>query len=61
MLLIFILALLVGTAQQEIVTRLRASTLAIKRAGGYILIAAGAWFMLLAIFAGFFRAALFPG
>lgn len=59
--LIFGLALAVGTAQERFVARLRASTLAVKRSGGYILIAVGTWFLLLAIFSNFFKRALFPG
>lgn len=53
-LLLVALAFFVGTAQEGVTARLRASVGAVKRAGAAVLLAAGAWFVLLAVFADFF-------
>lgn len=59
MLLLFGVSYAVGTAQEGVVARLRASAPAVKRWGGYILIGVGTWFVVLALFAEFF-AEIFP-
>lgn len=55
----FVLAALIGTAQQEVAARLRASTPAVRSWGGYILVVIGSWLIVTAIFAEFF-AGRFP-
>jgi hypothetical protein len=57
--LLFALALLTATAQERTVQALRAGAPAVKRWGGRILLAVGAWLIALAVFAGFF-ARVFP-
>ena len=58
-LLIFGLALLVGAAQQRVVEILKAGTQQVKRWGGVVVMAVGAWLIVLAIWADFF-ARVFP-
>ena len=58
-LLIFGLALLVGAAQQRAMEALKAGTQQVKRWGGVVLLAVGAWLIILAIWADFF-ARVFP-
>lgn len=55
----FTLAVILATAQQRTADALRAGTPAVKRWGGRILLAVGAWFIALAALAGFF-ADVFP-
>jgi hypothetical protein len=57
--LLFAAALLVATAQQQTVERLRAGTPTVKRWGGWVLIAVGGWFVILGVWAEQF-ARLFP-
>jgi hypothetical protein len=49
----------IGTAQERVVSRLRASPAFVKRWGGWILVVVGGWFIVLAIWADFF-ARVFP-
>lgn len=58
-LLVFIFALVVARAQEATVQAIRARVGQVKRYGGYVLIAVGAWTLALAAFADFF-ARLFP-
>lgn len=58
-LLIFGVSWAISTAQEGVVARLRTSTPAVKRWGGYILVAVGSWFIALGAFAGFFSG-IFP-
>lgn len=58
-LLLFSAALGVAVAQERFADRLRATTPTVKRWGGWILLAVGAWFVVLGLFAGTF-ARLFP-
>lgn len=53
-LLIFGTSYAIGTAQEGVVARLRSSTPAVKRWGGYILVAVGTWFLVLSVFAELF-------
>lgn len=53
-LLLFGLSYAVGAAQEGVVDWLKTSAPAVKHWGGYILVAVGAWFIALGIFAGFF-------
>ncbi len=53
------LSFVVGRAQQHTLERARASSAQVKRWGGFILIAVGTWFVVLAIWADFF-AGIFP-
>jgi hypothetical protein len=53
-LLMFLLALAVATAQERIVAAMRAHLGQVKRWGGWVLIAVGVWFIVLSIFADFF-------
>jgi hypothetical protein len=55
----FGLALSLGSAQQRVVTAMEAGAPAVKRWGGRILVLVGTWFIVLAIFTGFF-ARIFP-
>ena len=57
--LFFVLATAIATAQERFVDSLKASVQQVKRWGGYILIAVGAWFIILAIWAEAF-AQIFP-
>jgi hypothetical protein len=57
--LIFLLAYAISAAQEGVVAAVKARVSEVKRWGGWILIIIGAWFILLAIFAGFF-ARVFP-
>ncbi len=52
--LIFGISYAIGAAQEGVVGRLRAGAPAVKRWGGYILVAVGAWFIILSVFADFF-------
>ncbi len=58
-LLLFGLAVIVTTAQQLVITQLRAGTSLVKRWGGAVLIVVGVWTLASAILAGQF-ARLFP-
>lgn len=58
-LLIFGLALLLAAAQQRAVEALKAGTQQVKHWGGVVLLAVGAWLIVLAIWADFF-ARVFP-
>jgi hypothetical protein len=53
-LLVFVFALVVARAQQTTVEAIRARVGQVKRYGGYVLIAVGAWTLALATFAEFF-------
>lgn len=55
----FAAALLVATAQERLVDTARAHAPTIKRAGGWVLLAVGAWMLALAAFART-SARLFP-
>jgi cytochrome c biogenesis protein CcdA len=57
--LLFAAALSVATAQERVVERIRARTPTIRHWGGWILIAAGIWFVILGVFAATF-ARVFP-
>jgi hypothetical protein len=57
--LMFVLAFAITSAQETVVTSVRARLGEVKRWGGWILTVVGAWFILLAIFTDFF-AAIFP-
>lgn len=59
MLLMFGLAFIIGTAQERLVERLKASTPTVKRWGAYILVSVGVWFIILGFFANYF-ATVFP-
>ena len=54
MVLVFLLALAMATAQERVVSPLEASAPAVKRWGGRILMLVGAWLIALAVFADFF-------
>ncbi len=57
--LFFVLATTIATAQERFVDSLKASVQQVKRWGSYILIAVGAWFIILAVWAEAF-AQVFP-
>ncbi len=57
--LVFGAALTVASAQQVVVERLQAPSMAVKRWGGWVLVVVGAWFLALTIWAGPFSL-LFP-
>ena len=57
--LMFVLVSAIGSAQEKLVARLRASPAFVKRWGGWMLVAVGAWFIALSIWADFF-ADVFP-
>jgi protein-S-isoprenylcysteine O-methyltransferase Ste14 len=57
--LMFGLSLSIATAQEGLVSRLRARAPDVKRWGGYVLVAVGLWSLVLAIFAHAF-ARIFP-
>lgn len=52
--LVFSLAFAIARAQEETVKAISARGSQVKRLGGYILIAVGAWTLALAVFAEFF-------
>ena len=52
--LFFLLATGIALAQEQVISTLRARTSDIKQWGGAILILVGLWFIILAVFAGFF-------
>lgn len=52
--LMFTLARAIAGAQERAIASLRAAAPSVKRWGGWILVAVGAWFVLLGIFADFF-------
>jgi threonine/homoserine/homoserine lactone efflux protein len=58
-LLVFTLALLLATAQDQVARTLEESAPALKRWGGRILVLVGLWLLALAVFADFF-AEVFP-
>lgn len=53
------LSFLIGSAQERTVARLKTGSKEVKRWGGFILVAVGTWFVVLAIWADFF-AGVFP-
>jgi cytochrome c biogenesis protein CcdA len=53
------LSVVIGSAQEHTLRRIQASSTQVKRWGGWILVAVGAWFLVLAIWADFF-AGIFP-
>ncbi|MDT8307023.1 MAG: hypothetical protein RRC07_13920 [Anaerolineae bacterium] len=53
------LAILIGTAQQEVVAVLKKGTSQIRRWSGAVLLAVGLWLIALAVWADFF-ARIFP-
>lgn len=57
--LMFGLSYAIGTSQEGIVARLKASAPTVKRWGAYILVAVGVWFIVLGVFANFFET-IFP-
>jgi hypothetical protein len=57
--LIFLLALAIATAQHGVIAFARARTHDVKRWGGWILLAVGIWFLILSFFAEWF-VGLFP-
>lgn len=58
-LLMFALAILIGSAQQELVATLKEGTQRIRRWSGIVLLVIGTWLIVLAIWADFF-ARFFP-
>ena len=58
-LLVFAVAILIGTAQERTVNTLKQGTQHVKRWSGTILLLVGAWLIALAIWADFFTG-LFP-
>ena len=48
------LSLVISSAQEHTVRRIQASSTEVKRWGGWILVAVGTWFVVLAIWADFF-------
>ncbi|MFP3853745.1 MAG: hypothetical protein ACLFWD_05560 [Anaerolineales bacterium] len=52
--LMFVLALAIALAQEDLVARLRANSERIKIWGGGILMVVGVWLIALAVWAGFF-------
>jgi len=57
--LMLVLAVLVGAAQERLVDRLKAGTRQVKQWSGVVLLLVGAWLIALAIWAEFF-ARIFP-
>lgn len=57
--LLFAAALTIAVAQEQVTDRLRAGAPTVKRWGGHVLIAVGAWLVVLAVFADSF-ATTFP-
>lgn len=57
--LVFAAALAISLIEQQTVDRIRAQAPSVKRWAGGLLVAAGAWLLVLTIFADFF-AGLFP-
>ncbi len=58
--LMFLVALAVALAQEQVVAKLRANTERVKAWGGRILVMVGVWLIVLGIWANFF-ARLLPG
>ncbi len=58
-LLIFTLSLLIASAQERVITFIRAHLNDVRRWGGWILVGVGVWFIVLSIFADLF-AKIFP-
>lgn len=52
--LVFTAAFTVANAEQRTLERIKAQAPAVKRWAGWILVAVGVWFILLAVFADFF-------
>jgi cytochrome c biogenesis protein CcdA len=57
--LVFVAAVAVSRAEAATIERIEAQGPTVKRWGGRVLIAVGAWFLILALFAGSFER-LFP-
>lgn len=57
--LLFLAAFVVAGAEERTVERLQARAPQVKRWGGWVLVAVGLWFIVLAVFADFFTG-LFP-
>jgi hypothetical protein len=57
--LMFLLAFAIAFAQERVILAIRGQGVQIKRWGGWILMAVGFWFVVLAIFADFFSR-IFP-
>jgi cytochrome c biogenesis protein CcdA len=57
--LIFLLATAIATAQERLVKMIQAHVGQVKRWGGWVLVAVGSWFILLGLFATDF-ARVFP-
>ncbi len=57
--LMFSLALLVGTAQQRVVEAIRARVGRVRRWSGYVLLGVGAWVLASALLPDLFRAVFF--
>lgn len=55
----FVAALTVASAEERTVERIKAQAPTVKRWGGWLLVAIGAWFLILAVFAEFFQT-IFP-
>ncbi len=53
--LVFTAAFTVASAEERTVERIKAQAPTVKRWGGWLLLAVGAWFLVLAIFADFFE------
>ncbi len=53
--LVFVAAFVLAGAEERTVERIKAQAPNVKRWGGWILVAVGTWFLLLALFAGFFE------
>lgn len=58
--LMFALALALASAQERLISRLRASTHQVKVWGGRILILVGLWLLILAAWADFFARSIRP-
>jgi hypothetical protein len=54
MLVMALLVILIGTAQNRILQSLRAGPQRVKRWGGFVLLLVGSWLIVLAIWAGAF-------
>lgn len=59
LLLMFLLVFAIATAQEKVIATIHAHLGEVKRWGGWILTVVGIWFIILAVFAGFF-AQIFP-
>lgn len=53
------LSFVVGRAQEQTLKRIQATSPQVKRWGGWILVAVGTWFVILAVWADFFSR-IFP-